>query len=202
MSALAEIERPAEAPSSPRMPSTGWIGLGIVIAVLGLATAIVWGVVGVTGYLNRVKDLSRMPVPGQMMVQVAGSGENFVYFEGQGPATLEQLRVRVTGPQGQVVALEPYRLDLRYDAPGNPGQIGHALATFQASGTGACRVTATGSAPAGTRIAIGESVAKNVIPTLLGILGLLLVTVGGGLALIIVTMVRRSNARSRWSQMT
>jgi hypothetical protein len=179
------------------MPSAGWIWLGSAIGALGLAAAIVWGVIGVTGYLNRVNDLARMPVPGQMTVQIA-SGEQFVYYEGQragSPASLGQLGIQMTDPQGNTVALEPYRLDLRYDAPGNDGLIGHALATFRASGTGAYRVSATGTAPAGARIAVGESVAKNVIPTVLGIIALFLVTVGGGLALIVMTLVRRSSVR-------
>jgi hypothetical protein len=197
MSAIASIERPVEqrAPS-PRTPSRGWIWLGSVIGVLGLATAIVWGVIGVSGYLSRVNDLSRMPVPGQMPLRIAGAGEQFIYYEGRASFPIERLGIEVADPRGQASVLEPYKLDLRYDALGNNGRIGYALATFQATGAGAYRVTAAGTAPAGSRIAIGESVAKNVIPTLVGIIALLLVTVGGGLALIIVTLVRRSSARS------
>jgi hypothetical protein len=193
MSAVGTIEKPSgRSSTSPRMASTGWIWLGSVIGVLGLAAAIVWGVIGVTGYLNRVNVLSRMPVPGRMTVQIPNSGEQFVYYEGQGTASMDQLGVRVTDPRGQAVALEPYRLDLRYD---HSGQVGRALATFQADGAGSYGVSATGAAPAGSRIAVGESVAKSVIATLVGIVALLFVTVGGGMTLVIVTLVRRSRAR-------
>jgi hypothetical protein len=198
MNAAATIERPTkQGSSSPRTPSTGWIWLGSAIGVLGLAAAVVWGVISVSGYLNRVNDLPRLSVPGQIRVQIPKAGEQFLYSEGAGSASLDELGIRVTDPRGQTVALTPYRLDLRYD---HSGQVGRALATFEANGAGSYRVAATGTAPAGSRVAIGESVAKNVIPTLLGILALLLVTVGGGLTLVIATVVRRSTARRRASQ--
>jgi hypothetical protein len=194
MSAIATVEKnTGRSSTSPRMPFTGWIWLGSVIGVLGLAAVILWGVIGVTGYLNRVNDLSRMPVPGQMTVQIPGAGEQFVYYEGQGSASMGELGMRVADPHGQTVALEPYRLDLRYD---HSGQVGRALATFWANESGPYRVNATGTAPTGSRIAVGESVAKSVIITLLGIIALLLVSLGGGLALVIVTLVRRSRART------
>jgi len=127
-----------------------------------------------------------------MTVQIPNAGEQFVYYEGQGTASMDQLGIRVTDPRGQAVALEPYRLDLRYD---HSGQVGRALATFQADGAGSYGVSATGAAPAGSRIAVGESVAKSVIATLVDIVALLFVTVGGGMTLVIVTLVRRSRAR-------
>jgi hypothetical protein len=192
MSAVATVEKPTEHRSaSSRRPSGGWVWLGSVVGVLGLAGAIVWGVIGVSGYLNRVNDLARVSIPGQRIVQ-RPAGEQFVYFEGRGSASIDQLGIHVTDPRGQAVALEPYRLDLRYD---HSGQVGRALATFQADAAGSYRVNATGSAPADSRIAVGESVAKSVIATLLGIVALLIVTVGGGLTLVIVTLVRRSRAR-------
>lgn len=196
MSTVATIERPVRrAMRSPKMPSTAWIWMGGLIGVLGLAGAIVWGAIGVTGYLQRVEDLTRMSVPGHLSVQSEGAGEQFVYYEGGGVVPLEQLRLQVTDPRGETVALEPYDLDLRYDAPGNTG-VGQALATFRTAGAGEYAVTSAGAAPPGSTVAVGESVAKNVIPTLFGVFALLLVTVGGGLALIIVTVARRSRVRS------
>lgn len=47
-------------------------------------------------------------------------------------------------------------------------------------------MSATGTAPADSRIAVGASVGQSIIPTLLGIIGFFLVTVGGGLALVIL----------------
>lgn len=196
MSAVRTVERPIERdPMQRGLPSKGPIWLGAVIGVLGLAAAITWGVVGVRGYLDRVKDLTRMSVPGQTAVEISGAGEQFVYYEGEGSASLDQLGITVADPQGNPVGMDPYRLDLRYDPPGQPGWLGRAVATFRATVPGTYRVEASGSAPPGSSIAIGASVARDVIPTVLGILALLLVTVGGGLALIIVTLVRRSRAR-------
>jgi hypothetical protein len=196
MSAVATVEKPTErGPHASRVPSTGWIWLGVCIGVLGLAVAIFWSVIGVKGYLNRVDDLARMSIPGQISVQIPDTGKQFVYYEGQGSASIEQLGIRVTDPQGRTVGLEPYRLDLRYDAPGNSGRVGRALATFSATDVGSYGVNAAGTAPAGSAIAIGESVARNVVPTLLGVVAVFLLSVGGGLALVIATVARRSNAR-------
>jgi hypothetical protein len=195
MRAVITIEKQTENGSPTRgAPSKGWVWLGGAIAVLGVAAAVILAVIGVQGYLHRVSGLTRLSVPGQMTLPVAAGGQ-FVYYEGQGPIPLARLGIRVTDPSGHAVALEPYGQDLRYDAPGNSGRLGHALATFQASGAGPYLVSATGAAPVGSTIAVGESVAKSVVPMVIGIVALVLVTVGGGLALIIVTLGRRSSAR-------
>ena len=43
-----------------------------------------------------MSDLSRMSIPGQMTVKIADAGERFLYYEGQGPASIEQLGIQVT----------------------------------------------------------------------------------------------------------
>ena len=40
----------------------------------------------------------------------------------------------VIGPQGATVDVRPYALHLRYDVPGAPGQVGTAVAVFDAEG--------------------------------------------------------------------
>ena len=56
--------------------------------------------------------------------------------------TRQQLQLQVTGPNGAAVPVSTYRSGVRYDV--DPGRLGRAVATFQATAVGQYQVSATG----------------------------------------------------------
>jgi hypothetical protein len=107
--------------------------------------------------------------------------------------TWQQLGLTVTGPDGAVVPVSTYRSIARYDVA--PGQLGRAVATFDATTVGQYRVAATRATEAGATLAVGDNFARTIATTTLGaaILGLLALLAA---VLVAVTTYR---ARSRTS---
>jgi hypothetical protein len=172
-----------------------WIGGGLAAAAfLGAA---VWVVLAFFGFMNQVNGFQRMTVPGTATVQVTQAATRVLYFEGpRTAAPVGQLGIRVTGPGGNAVPVAAYRGDLRYDVPGESGQVGKAIASFHAAAAGDYRISAD-TATTGTAgtLAVGDDVMWNVAPHIAGAAAVFLIGVGAGLTLIIITGARRSAAR-------
>src|ERR1700693_2570868 len=80
-------------------------------------------------------------------------------------------------------------------SPAFTGTPGPSVATFNATVAGPYRIEAAGTAPPGTTLAVGDTFFTSVLGYGLGALATLLLGVGGGLTLVIVTAARRSRAR-------
>jgi hypothetical protein len=104
--------------------------------------------------------------------------------------TWQQLQLTVTGPDGAVVPVSTYRSTARYDVA--PGQLGRAVARFDASTTGQYRVSATRATEAGATLAVGDNFARDIAMTTLGAAILGLVTVLAAALLTVVTYRARS----------
>jgi hypothetical protein len=186
--------RPDVGPARPR-PSRRGYAIGAAIAIVGLIVAVVWGTVAVVRLYDRVDAFPRAAVPGTVAVGLEAGQDRVVYYEqptGTPMRGLAQLDLAVAGPNGEAVALERYVGDLRYDLPGGRETIGHAMATFEAPTSGTYEITANGTAPLGGGLAIGESFATSVVGSILGAIAVAAVTGLIGLAIVIVTAVRRS----------
>jgi hypothetical protein len=104
--------------------------------------------------------------------------------------TWQQLGLTVTGPNGQLVPVSTYRSTARYDL--TPGQIGRAVAKFEAGTAGQYRVAATKASEAGATLAIGDDFARDIATTTLGASVLGLVTVLAAVLLAASTYQARS----------
>ncbi len=104
--------------------------------------------------------------------------------------TWQQLRLQVTGPDGAVVPVSTYRSTARYDVA--PGQLGRAVAKFEATSVGQYRVSATRATEAGATLAVGDNVARDIAMTALGAATLGLVTVLAAVLLTVATYRARS----------
>ena len=103
------------------------------------------------------------------VLKVTDTGTQWQYHERPDDtpvASLDQLGVRITGPAGDIVTPKPTDLDMEYDARG--GDLGTAVATFDATAPGAYTVTATTTPAAGTSFAVGPSVADPLRTPLIG----------------------------------
>lgn len=104
--------------------------------------------------------------------------------------TWQQLRLTVTGPDGAAVPISTYRSTARYDV--TPGQLGRAVAKFEATTPGQYRVSATRATEAGATLAVGDNFARDIAMTTLGAAILGLVTVLAAVLLTVATYRARS----------
>ena len=165
----------------------GLIGGGVLVAVTGF------------GAYERLTDMPRAAVPGDVTFDVTDTGDQLVYYIGESDASWRDLGLTVTGPDGQAVQVKSYLLGREiariadhdhYDEHATHPRF--AVATFRADRTGGYEIATTSAAENGAEIAVGENL---VLPVLLGLFGALAVVLAGiatGVVLIIVTAVRRS----------
>jgi hypothetical protein len=99
--------------------------------------------------------------------------------------TWQRLGLQVTGPDGTAVPVHTYRSTARYDV--DPGRLGRAVATFDATTAGAYRVSAARAAEAGATLAVGDNFARTIAVTTLGAAFLGLVTVLAAVLVAVVT---------------
>ncbi|MEP1126541.1 MAG: hypothetical protein ABJH68_21865 [Ilumatobacter sp.] len=170
-------------PKADIRPRARWFWIGGLVMVLGVVLAIVLGVFGVIGISDTVDDFARVS-PGTDEVRIDSAGDYVIYAE-DGSFFAD---VQVLSPDGEPVTTSRYSTELTYDLGGRNGQ---AVSTFEAPSSGTYTVTTD------TRIAIGPSVAGELvrailIPFIVTGLGILL-----GLIVIIVTAVKRSNSKKR-----
>jgi hypothetical protein len=156
-----------------------------LVAVIGVIVAGAWTVVGVLSAMNTSDDFARADIPGTVTAQVADTGRQYVYYEGDHKApvpSFDQLRLQVSGPARAAVEVKPYGFHMQYDAHG--GLLGTAVATFDASTPGAYAITSTAT-DAGARLAVGDSVAGHLTIPLVGSGVVLVLAAGAALALMV-----------------
>ena len=180
------------APSARRSSAAGHWFRAILIAI-GLIVASIWTVAGVFRMNDRINAFTRVSIPGEATMRIDRTGGRVVYYEGIEAPIPREVDLRVTDPSGRAITVGSYGADLRYDVPGAT-HMGQAIATFDATVTGAYRISVRGVPQPDGQVAVGQSVAGIGSPTVFGATAILLV-LAGGLALVIVTAVRRSRYR-------
>jgi hypothetical protein len=170
-----------------------WIGGGLILCAV--AGAILWAVVAVSHIVSLIDDFQHVQIPGSENVRLEAR-KYVIYVEGPGAdRSVPPVRIQITDPRTQTpVPLQPYTSSLTYSF----NTKGSAQATVTPSRAGVYRVRTGGvDAQSGYQIAIGESVGGKIVSTIVGAF-----VVGGvlgisGIALLIVTGVRRSRRRQR-----
>ncbi len=165
-------------------------GLAVMVAVIGALAAAVWAVTGYLDQIQRPEQFARTEIPGTASVAITQAGLHVVFVESAGPADLTAADLTVIGPSGAPVGIRPYALDLRYDVPGTPGQVGTGVAVFTADRTGTYQVGTQAISTDKKTLAVGDDLAPEVVRAVAvpSTIGILVVLVGLGLAL--VTWIR------------
>lgn len=182
----------------PRRVSAAGYWIGSLLTAAAVIGATCWAIVAYFDYQHRIDSYPRMTVPGTATVQVTDTSNRIVFYEsnrGTGAPAETDLGLTVTGPSGATVPVTSYSGDLRYDVPGQHARIGHAVAQFHPDQVGTYRLIAAPSPGVTGTLAIGTDFVWDVVPHAVGVVAVFLLGVGGGVALLIVTGVRRSNAR-------
>ena len=140
-------------------------GVAVLVAVVGMATATIWGVTGVLDQVQRPEGFARADISHGLSVNLAHLGPHVVYYEGRhDPTALSADQLTVVDAAQRAVPVRPYRLDLRYDVPGQPGALGTAIAVFDANRTGpfVIRTDATVQ-DAQAQLAVGDDLAPGLV---------------------------------------
>lgn len=164
-------------------PKARWFWIGGAIMLLGVVASIVFGVLGFVGIANTVDDFARVS-EGSDTVRIDSTGEYVIYSEnGSFFASVD-----VVSPDGDPVETDRYLTELTYEYN---GRTGRAVSTFEATDTGRYTITTDSDVAIGKSVA-GDLIRAILIPFLIAGLGFLL-----GLIVIIVTAVRRSGSKKR-----
>lgn len=192
-------------PSPPprRRPSALGYWLAAAVMVIGLIGGGV--LVGLTGFdtYERLNDMPRATVPGDVAYDVTRTGDQLVYYIGEADTSWGELGVTVTGPDGQAVQVRNELLGMKVATIAAHDHHGEytthprfAVATFTADETGRYEVATSSAAENGAEIAVGENLLGSVMLRLTGALAAVLAGIVTGVILIIVTAVRRSASRA------
>ena len=198
MSTPTTTNRPAPLPGGPqnppagRRPSAAGYWVGALVAVLSIVGAVVWGVFTFLGWQAHVEDFPRLTPPGTVAVSVTDPESHFIFLEhDRSTAVPEMPAVAVTGPTGSEVPTVAQVNNLRYDVPDAANRVGDAVLSFETNEPGTYLV-AVEAAEEGTIVAVGDDLVGGWWLQVAGSVALLLGGVLVGLAVVIVTAVRRS----------
>jgi hypothetical protein len=180
--------------STPPRPSTRGYWIGGLLTATAVVGAVVWVVVAFFDYQHQIDRFPRTTIPGVATVQLSDTSTQVLYYEntrGTTTPTLTELGLTVTAPNAATVPVTAYKGDLRYDVPSN-GRIGRAVAEFHPTQPGAYRITSVPTAGATGSLAVGSDIVWDIAPHVVGAAALFLIGGGAGIALLVVTGVRRS----------
>jgi hypothetical protein len=168
--------------------------LGGGIVVVGIVAAVLWFALGIAGLSDDVDGFQRVPLGGTGEVSFSESGGYVIYYEGsEDPsppfdADLEPLDGGEAGPIGS------YGTDLTYDFGGRSGT---AVGTIEIVRPGRFRLDTTTPSDAGGELAVGRTLGRRLVTSVVGGLALGFGSCFIGATILIVTAVRRYNARKR-----
>ena len=171
-----------------------WVGAGLLaVAVFG---AILWAYVAARNVIGVVDDFRHVAIPGHAAVEL-DARKYVIYVEGpNADEVVPPVDIAVADARTERrVRLGAYGSSLTYafDTTGSA----YATVTPPRAGSYEVRVRADGIGEgSGFQLAIGESIAGRIVGGLVGTLAIGAIFGIGGVALLVVTGVRRSNRRT------
>jgi hypothetical protein len=182
----------------PRVSTLGY-WLAAVALLAGLIGGGVLATVTGFGAYERLTDMPRAAVPGDVTFDVTDTGDQLVYYIGEADTSWRELGLTVTGPDGQAVQVKNYLFGTEAvkiaTHEHHDEYVTHpdfAVATFRADQTGGYQVATSTASENGAEIAVGENLVGTVVLRMIGALAVVLAGVAICVVLVIVTAVRRS----------
>jgi hypothetical protein len=173
----------------------GYLLGGCLIAV-GVVGAILWFVTSVTSIKDEVNGFQRGPLTGETTMLLEAH-KYVVYYEGpSAEVSVPPFEIEIAEAQsGTPLDIAPYGGSLTYAVPGHEGSA-QATVTPTRAGTYVVR-TNSGVPTTGANVALGPSIAGQLVRGILGAFAIGLLLVGSGSILLAVTAVRRSRLARR-----
>lgn len=167
--------------------SKSWFWPGIGIAATGLIVGLAVGIASFQDSQRQVDAFARSTVPGTVTVQVDEPGRQVIYYEGDLSVSIEDVVVDITDAAGAPVAVAPYGSELIYETADRT--LGRAIATFDATRAGAYEIDVSGMDTG--QVTVGESFAHLALPGIFAGLAIAAISLAVGLALWLVSVLRR-----------
>jgi hypothetical protein len=166
--------------------------IGGALAAVGVIAAVAWFVVSLARLGDDIDRFERVSIPGEGTVQL-DAREYVLYYEGSNAEQfVPRFRIQIVDAQTRApLEIEPYSGSLTYSLSGHEGSAQGTVTPPQA---GSYAVRTDGEAAIGANVAFGRSIAWPILWSILGAVAIGLVLFGSGVALLIVTAVRRSRA--------
>jgi hypothetical protein len=189
----------AATPPAKLRPARAWYWVALVVFLAGAG----WLGAGLYLLVEQVDSFQRVALPGEGEVSLDHSGGHVIYYEGPGAdaGSIPDFTVNVTprSASAAVQSLESYESLLTYSFGSREGR---AVLTLQVASPGTFLIEATDApATSGDRsLAIGSSIAGRIVGIAVPSTVLMVVAVGGAIALAIVRHRRRRSLREtgRW----
>jgi hypothetical protein len=167
--------------------SRSWIWPGVGITVVGLVAGLVLGVTSYRDSQQEIDAFARVVAPGTVTVEVDEAGQQVVYYEGDRSVAIDDLVVSIIDPAGATVAVAPFVGELIYET--TDLTLGRAIASFDATRIGAYEIEVSGIDTG--QVTVGESFSRLALPGVIAGLAIAGLSLMGGLALWLVSMLRR-----------
>jgi hypothetical protein len=165
------------------------------VALVVFLAGVGWLIGGLYTLGGRVESFQRVALPGEGEVSLDHSGSYVIYYEGAGAAAGNvpafNVNVKPLSVSAAVQGLEAYTGSLTYSFGSREGR---AVLTLQVASPGRFLIEAPGAPamPGGSALAVGSSIAGSIVGIALPGAVLMVVAVGGAIA---VALVRRSRAK-------
>ena len=174
--------------------------VGAAVAGIGLVTAVAWIASGVGAFFDQIDDFQRVPLGEEAPVTFTGTGGYTLYYEGPGADDSDyfygpsDFSVEIAPVDGRPLRLSDYDADVTY---AHDGREGRALYSFQIDDPGTYVVSSTSPPGEVGELAVGRGLGRRLVGPIVGGIALGLWSVGGGIGIILLTALRRRDARRR-----
>lgn len=183
--------------AAPGGPSRAWYLVGGAVGIIGVIVTVAWIVAGVRGIDRQVDRFQRVDVGDEAPITIDEPGGYTVYFEGPyADVEAPDVRVTIDGPGVDRGSLGEYDGELTY-AFGD--REGRAILTVRIDEPGTFLLGSTAEDEEG-QIAVGRSIGPRLVRTILGGVFLGLYTLGGTTGVVLLTALRRRDARRRGAE--
>lgn len=181
-------------------PSKIFYGISAVIFVAGIISFIVVLITGISSSMDSIGN--RFVVPGSQIIELKDAGNYSIYFEYSSiidgkvyeTSSINGLVCTLTNNKtGDDITLKNPTIDSDYSMNGRKGK---SLFDFSIEESGKYTIQAKYESGEGEKavLAIGQGFGMAIIRIVLISIGILLVGIGGGIAIFILTFVKRKKA--------
>jgi hypothetical protein len=181
--------------SAPGGPSRVWYWVGGAVGLIGVIATVAWIAGGVRGIDRQVDRFQRVDVGDEGPITIDDPGGYTIYYEGPyADVEAPDVRVTIEGPGVGRGALGDYDSELTYSFGGREGR---AILTMRFDEPGTFLLASTSEGGGRGQIAVGRSIGPRLVRTVLGGVFLGVYTLGGTTGVILLTALRRRDARRR-----
>jgi hypothetical protein len=177
-------------------PAAIWYAIGALIIITGMVAALVGALHDVSGLDSK---FTRFAMPGSVDLHIVEPGQYVIYYEHRSVVdgeifqtpSVTDIKCSVTNRSGEAVAINPTAYTATYTLGGREGTT---LAEFSVPSPGTYVISCAYPSGKGTRVAlaVAPSIAGDTLAKMFKWVALALGSLGVGLVVLIVTVVRRA----------